>query len=99
MKTEDMEKDEMSYHFASPQKGIFDGEIMTVKLFVSKFPASWVAIDGVVHAAMPASGYSINGILFPIKESEAFIKSEYKERYGIDIPENIHQWPYKVKDD
>lgn len=95
-----MEEDRDCLHFLEEQKGFFDGKVVTVKGFnYYNNHVAWVVIDGIVHASLPSNGYNVDGILLPIKETEEYMKLMYKRLFGIDIPEDVHQWPYKKEEE
>lgn len=56
-------------------------------------PTGWAVIDDTVHVSVPGCG-----MLLPVKEAEEFVRTEYKDKFGIDIPDDVHQWPYKKKE-
>lgn len=93
-----MEKQKIEYHLLEEHKVFCDGEIISIDHISSSNPLAWVNIDETVFLSCPTGRYSLNGILFPIKETEAFLKSEYKSKFNIDIPGDIHQWPFEEKE-
>ena len=91
--------DRLELHYLEKQKVFYKKKIAPLKMISSAKPIGWTTIDNVVWAVIPMNNNATSGLLLPIKETEEFLKTEYKKLFGIEIPNNIHQWPYSIDED
>ena len=85
---------EIVFHFAQEQRILLNGEITPAEMFRITVPAGWAVIDDTVHVSVHVDACGC-GLLLPVKETEEFMRTEYKDKFGIDVPDDVHQWPYK----
>ena len=88
---------EIVFHFAQEQRFFLQGKITPAEKVRITAPTGWVVIDDTLHVSVPINACGC-GMLLPVKETEEFVRTEYKDKFGIDIPDDVHQWPYKKKE-
>ena len=98
-------EERLEIHFKEKQKILWKNRIQSIKQLSYEEPFGWAVIEDTVYGVVPIALVSIalvpivndqkEGLLLPIKETESFLKSEFKRLFNIDIPEDKHQYPYK----
>ena len=88
---------EIVFHFAQEQRFFLQGKIAPVEMVRTTAPTGWIVIDDTLHVSVPVDDCGCC-ILLPVKETEEFVRTEYKDKFGIDIPDDVHQWPYIKKE-
>ena len=95
-------KERLEIHFKEKQKILWKNRIQSIKQLSYEEPFGWAVIEDTVYGVIPIANDRIipmvngkkEGLLLPIKETESFLKSEFKRLFNIDIPEDVHQYPY-----